>query len=143
MKVIFHVHTSFFDKTIYLRVDTQINILKYFLIFNKLSFQSAKVFFTSFEVIHHNFSHAQIHYVFSVKVKEIMWLAKVFVKRRLVTVLPKHVYHFSILHVKNISFQRNQVDIFCCQIIDVKNKGSVEKILYLHSIARYVGQEVS
>ena len=61
-------------------------------------------------------SQFQLHadeYVFSIKIQKIVWLANMFIKRRLITVFPKHLYHFTILHIENLSFQRKRIDVFC------------------------------
>ena len=101
------------------------------------------IFITSFYIIHDNFSNSVINDVLSIQVQKIFWLTNVFVKGQLVTLFPKHVYHFSILHIKNFSLQRKWVHIFCRQNIDVENKVSAKQILFFQSVVRYVGQKVS
>ena len=143
MEIVSHVNTSFVNKTIDLGIDTHVNILKDLLIFNYVSLQLVKIIFIDLDIVHHNFNHTRINYVSSIKKKKIVWLANTSIKRRLVTVFPKHVYHFSNLSIENYSFQRKWVDIFCRQNVDVKNKAPIKQIFFFYSVLRYICHKIS
>ena len=71
--------------------------------------------------------------IFAIQVQKIWGLANAFVKARFVGLLPKHIYHFAILNVKNLSLQWEGVNVFCSHSIHIENKTSIEQILFLHS----------
>ena len=142
-KPISEAYSSFFNKTIHFREGARVNNLKYFFVFYKFLFQLVKVIFIYFNITYDSLCNLWINNAFTIQVQKYFGLANVFMNARFIALLPKHTYHFTIFNIKNLSLQREHVNVFCSQSIHIENKTSIEKILFLYSRIRYVRQEIT
>ena len=77
----------------------------------------SSIMFMALDIVHHNFSHRPINYVFSIKIQDIVWLTNMFITRRLVD-----GYHLSILHIEKKNSGENGLIFFVVKTLMSKTK---------------------
>ena len=143
MKITFQIETTFFSGAIDLSKNIRIHLLENVLVTRQIISQFLVVVLVLLQEIGDDFQHLRLQDFFIIQVQEFFFLANMPVALRRRALFPEHVDHLMLVLIGQFSVQREWIQVFCHEHVNIKIKMLVEIIFLVDTYIGNVRQEIS